>query len=138
MIPFYEHLVTVQSEDIDEMDHANNVCYVRWMQDAAIGHSTVSGWSSARYLENGFAWVARRHTVEYLQPALLGDELTVHTGIVDFQNVRSTRRYHFIRKSDGALIAKAETLWAFISIYTRRPVRIPVEVSSCFIVTDIS
>lgn len=137
MLSVYEHIVTVRPEDIDEMDHANNVCYVRWMQEAATGHSTVNGWPATKYLESGFAWVARRHTIEYLQPAHLGDELMVRTSVVDFRNVRSTRRYHFIRKSDGALLAKAETLWAFVSLTTRQPIKVPLEVASCFVIYDL-
>jgi len=137
LLSVYEHIVTVRPEDIDEMDHANNVCYVRWMQEAATGHSTVNGWPATKYLESGFAWVARRHTIEYLQPAHLGDELMVRTSVVDFRNVRSTRRYHFIRKSDGALLAKAETLWAFVSLTTRQPIKVPLEVASCFVIYDL-
>ena len=99
-IPVFEYCVTVQPSDIDEMNHANNVCYVRWMQEAAIAHSTYNGWSTPRYLESGFAWVARRHTIEYLQPALVGDKLIVQTWVADFKRVTSRRKYRFLRKSD--------------------------------------
>ena len=27
-----------QPEDIDELGHVNNAVYVRWIQDAAVGH----------------------------------------------------------------------------------------------------
>ncbi|MCL2346654.1 MAG: acyl-CoA thioesterase [Planctomycetaceae bacterium] len=133
LIPVFEYRVTVQPSDIDEMNHANNVCYVRWMQEAAIAHSTHNGWSTARYFESGFAWVARRHTVEYLQPALVGDELIVQTWVADFKRVTSRRKYRFLRKLDLAVVAVAETHWAFLSIENRRPVKIPPEVADCFL-----
>jgi len=131
-IPVFEYCVTVQPSDIDEMNHANNVCYVRWMQEAAIAHSTYNGWSTPRYLESGFAWVARRHTVEYLQPAFVGDELIVRTWVADFKRVTSRRKYQFLRKSDLVVVAIAETHWAFLSIEHRRPAKIPPEVADCF------
>ncbi|HBT76292.1 MAG TPA: acyl-CoA thioesterase [Planctomycetaceae bacterium] len=130
----FEITVSVVPDDIDEMNHANNVCYIRWMQEAAVAHSTANGWGTPRYLELGSAWYARRHTVEYLAPALLGDELIVRTWIADWKGVRSTRRYRFIRPKDGVVVATAETCWAFVNLKTRRPVRIPDEVHRCFLV----
>ena len=138
LYPYFLYHVTVQPEDIDEMGHANNVCYVRWMQDAATAHSTANGWSTERYFQYGMAWVARRHTIEYLQPAYPGDELIIRTGVADFKTVRSTRRYQFFRKSDGQLLAKAETLWAFVSIETHKPIKIHPEVAACFVVCDLA
>lgn len=136
MTPFlhYEIRVTVAPEDIDEMDHANNVCYIRWMQDAAIAHSYANGWSTPRYLELGSCWFARRHTVDYLSPAYLGDELIVRTWISDRKGVRSIRKYRFLRASDNTLIAEAETCWAFVNMVTQRPTRIPAEVNDSFLV----
>ena len=134
MIPVFELTVTVLSDDIDEMNHANNVCYIRWMQEAAIAHSTANGWGTQRYIDLGSSWYARRHTVEYLAPAHEGEELLVQTWIADWKAVRSTRRYRFIRPSDGMLIATAETCWAFVNLATQRPVKIPEEVRDCFII----
>ncbi len=133
-VPVFTFPVTVAISDIDEMDHANNVCYIRWMQEAAVAHSTANGWSTPRYLEVGCAWYARRHTVEYLAPARLGDELIVQTWIADWKGVRSTRKYRFLRPKDGTLVATAETLWAFVNLTTQRPVRIPEAVRDCFVV----
>ncbi|MCL2622833.1 MAG: hypothetical protein FWD31_04115, partial [Planctomycetaceae bacterium] len=38
-----------------------------------------------------------------------------------------------VRKSDGVILATAETNWAFVSTETRRPMKIPQEVCACFI-----
>lgn len=35
---FYEHLIQVKPEHIDEMNHVNNVVYLQWAQDAAFAH----------------------------------------------------------------------------------------------------
>lgn len=104
------------------------------MNEAAITHSTVNGWTPQRYIELGATWFARKHTIEYLAPSLEGDELTVKTWIYDWQRIRSTRRYRFIRQKDGVTVAEAETLWAFVNIQTGRPIRIAAEVAECFTV----
>ncbi len=133
-IPVYEHRVVVLKSDIDENQHANNLCYLRWMNEAAIAHSVANGWTSARYAELGSVWFARRHTIEYLAPAAEGDELIVSTWVYDWKSVRSTRRYRFVRPSDGTVVATAETLWAFVNFQTGRPVKIPNCVSESYVV----
>ena len=34
----YEHPVVVMADDIDAVGHANNVVYLRWVQEAATAH----------------------------------------------------------------------------------------------------
>lgn len=131
-IPVFELSVVVQPGDIDVFGHANNVCYIRWMQDAAVAHSTANGWPTERYLAIGQAWFARRHTIDYVAPALCGEEITLQTWVADWKTVRSTRCYRFLRRVDGTLLATAETLWAFVAIATGRPVKIPRDVTDCF------
>jgi len=119
---------------IDEQGHVNNLEYVRWMQEAAIAHSAVQGWTAARYLEIGAGWVARSHWIEYLQPAFVGDPVVVYTWVANFRKIRSLRKYKMVRTSDQAVLAVAETDWAFIGLEHRVPRRVPPEVAGAFIV----
>jgi acyl-CoA thioester hydrolase len=136
MIPIYEHHITVLPSDIDENNHANNQCYLRWMNEAAIAHSSENGWTSQRYMELGASWFARKHTIEYLVPSFEGDKLVVRTGVSDWQSLRSTRTYRFVRISDDKVIAKAETLWVFVNLSTGKPTRLPKIVADAFVVVQ--
>ena len=82
----YRH--TVRKDEIDGLDHANNVCYVEWMQAAAVAHSAEHGWTGDRYRSLGIGWVARSHKIEYLQPALQDDRLVVETWVANMKKVR--------------------------------------------------
>jgi acyl-CoA thioester hydrolase len=130
----YEHCHTVRPDEIDGQGRANNVVYVQWMQDAAVAHSAAQGWPGERYAQAGFGWVVRWHRIEYLLPALAGDRLVVRTWVATMQKVMSLRRYRFVRTGDGALLATAETMWAFIDYATARPARILPEVAVAFTV----
>jgi len=136
MTETFEHLHTVTDNEIDEQGHANNVFYVVWMQDAAIAHSAALGWTAERYLQLGAGWVARSHTIEYLRPAMAGDEIIVQTHVADMKRVTSRRVYRIIRRSDHELLAKAETNWAFIDYATRKPARIPAEVTQAYAIAN--
>lgn len=125
----YPHVVS--REDIDELGHAGNFHYVRWMQHAAVAHSSANGWPPERYNELGGGWVVRSHQVTYLKPAFEGDELSIETWVENIRPATSLRRYE-IRRKDGALLAHAETDWAFVNYATQKPVRIPAQVASAF------
>jgi len=129
--PVYAYTFAVPQEAIDENGHVNNVYYVQWMQDAAVRHyEFIGGVPPMQVL--GATWVVRSHQIEYLAPAFAGDEIEVRTWVVNIRRVRSLRRYEFVRKSDGRLLAKGETDWVFVDANSGRPVAIPDGVSHLF------
>ena len=114
---------------VDGNGHANNVAYVQWMQDAAIGHAKAcDGERLAREL--GGAWFVRMHRIEYLKPAFLNDEITVLTWVADWRKVRSLRRYRFMRNQ--TVLAEGETDWVFVDASTGRPKQITQEIVAAF------
>lgn len=132
----YEHRHTVAADEIDVQGHANNVAYIQWMQDAAVAHSAAQGWDGARYRRLGCGWVVRTHHIEYRQPAFVGQPILVRTWVADMKRVSSRRRYRVLRDGDQALLAEAETNWAFINFTTGQPTRIPAEMVASFIIVE--
>ena len=132
MPEIHEHVHTVAEEEIDALGHANNVAYVEWMQAAAVAHSTARGWPGRRYRQLGCGWVVRSHTIEYHQPAAAGDPIVVRTWVATMKKVTSVRRYLIVRRTDEALLATAETKWAFVDYRTGQPARIPPEIAGSF------
>lgn len=131
MVAGFEYPHTVSRDEIDDLGHAGNYHYVRWMQHAAVGHSTANGWPPERYNDLGAGWVVRSHQITYLKPAFEGDELVISTWVADMKTATSLRRYE-IRLRDGILLARAETDWAFVNYTRQKAVRIPPEVSASF------
>lgn len=131
MIPVFEYRHTVAPDDIDALGHAGNYHYVRWLQHAAVAHSTANGWSPERYDELGAGWVVRSHQITYLQPAFEGDALVIRTWVENMRPATSLRRYEICR-SDGTLLARAETDWAFVNYAKQKAIRIPAEVAESF------
>jgi len=92
----FVHAFAAPPEAVDVNGHANNLEYLRWMQDAATGHTAAQGWPE-RYLETRTTWVIRSHLIEYLRPAFAGEALAVLTWIAGFGVGLSPRRYLFWR-----------------------------------------
>lgn len=127
----FRHEFIVPEAVIDANGHANNVAYLRWMIDVAILHFRSSGSEDVMH-KAGASWVVRSHHIEYLRPAMLGDQVEASTWIVNFSRVRSLRRYEFVRLSDGVVLARGETDWVFVNAESGRPRSIPEEIKEAF------
>jgi len=126
----YSH--TVDDAEIDGQGHVNNLAYLKWMQDAAIAHSSVQGWPAERYFEIGAGWVVRSHHIDYLQPAFAGQQIVVRTWVSSFKKIQSLRKYKIIRSPDEDLLAVAETNWVFVGLEHQVPRRVPEELKGSF------
>ena len=126
------HRFVVPDDVMDVNRHVNNLAYLRWMQEIAIRHSSAQGWPVERYLELRQAWVVRSHFIEYLRPAVAGEELTLITWVVDMLPQSSLRRYLFWRGSDERTIARAQTQWVFVDVARGRPTPVPEQLRTAF------
>jgi acyl-CoA thioester hydrolase len=115
----------VEWRDIDSLWHVNNAMYLAYLEDAGIQVCDAHGWTMQRMKEEGFGILARRHRIEYRQPAQMGDELDVSTWFSDAQRSTAVRHYAIRRASDAELLVRARTLYVWFDVNTGRPVRIP-------------
>ena len=83
--------VRVRYHELDPLGHVNNAVYLNWLEQAAIEHAEAAGWGAARLAELGGAFVARRHEVDYLRPAVAGDVLRVATWAESLDGARALR-----------------------------------------------
>jgi acyl-CoA thioester hydrolase len=143
----------VRNHELDSLGHVNNATYLNYLEQAAIDHAAAAGFSEERLREIGGVFVARRHEIDYLQPARAGDWLRVVTWPVELGAAKAVRAYEISRlpnqivgspPADGIHapaeiepaidpIAKAQTVWAFVDVQTGRPRRIPPEIASEFL-----
>lgn len=124
----WEERRLVGPADLDELDHVNNVVYLRWVQDVATAHWRAL--APAESLER-LAWVARRHEIDYLSAAVLGDEIVLRTWVGAAEGL-TFERHTEITRAGGAVLARARTLWVPIDRVTGKPRRVGAEVRALF------
>lgn len=118
--------ITVAPEDIDELNHVNNIVYLRYVQDAAIRH-----WKTVpNEIASQIIWMARRHEIDYLKQAFLGEELIAKTWVDDFVGVKSIRHCEIMRGEE--VLARSVTHWISLDAQTLRPKRITEEIVKQF------
>lgn len=124
--------IVVGPESIDGVGHVNNREYLRWMEDIAVEHSAAQGWPMERYFQDGHAWVAATHFLEYLRPSFAGETLDLYTWIATWDRRTSVRRYAVTRQRK--VLARGETCWTFVELATGRACDLPSAVTDAFIV----
>ena len=126
----HKHTFVVAPGDIDEFGHANNVVWVRWVNEAAIAHSNAVGLSAERLIAMDTIWVVRKHEIEYLSPAFVGQTLECLTWPATVRGATSLRRCLF--SVDGRVLARAETLWAMLHATNGKPRRVSLAVMAAY------
>jgi acyl-CoA thioester hydrolase len=123
----------VPPADIDNMQHVNNVAYVRWVQDVAVAHWRHSATPAE---QEQWLWVVIRHEIDYKRPAVLGDEIVAKTWVGSARGLKFQRHTEIVRASDGVLLAKALSIWCPLDAQTRRPTLLSDDIRRRFSVPD--
>ena len=125
----FELAISVTPSDIDQLGHVNNVRYVQWVQDAAVGHWRAGAPPEA---QQKLLWVVLRHEIDYRQPAFLGDKIIARTWVGTASRLRFERHTELLRARDRVLLANARTIWCPIDADTKKPTGVSTEVRACF------
>ena len=125
----FELPILVEPSDIDALGHANNVTYVRWVQDAAVAH-----WRAAAPAteQDRLVWVLLRHEIDYRQPAYEGDSIVAQTWVGSATRLRFERLTEIRRAKDGAVLASSRTVWCPLDAVTGKPTAVSPEIRALF------
>ncbi len=123
----YKEKVKVKKEDIDELNHVNNIVYLQWINNISANH-----WKSLsnKQIDAKYIWVAARHEIDYVKPAFLNEGITIKTYIDTIEGVKSKRKVEIYR--DNILLAKSLTIWVLLDAKTQKVTRIPKEILNLF------
>lgn len=123
----YEYELTVTKDNIDALNHVNNVVYLQWINMVSVKHWKLL---SNDKINAKYNWVASRHEIDYLKPAFLNDTIKLKTYIETLEGVKSIRKVAIYKKE--VLIAKSSTTWILLDAKTQRITRIPTEILKLF------
>lgn len=130
----FETQQTVVKDDLDQLNHVNNIRYVKWVQDIAAQH-----WQTraTQDILDSYYWVMLSHHIKYKGEAVLGDELLLKTFITKSEGVKSIRQVEIYNVKSGKLITTSETEWCLISKHNNRPARITTELNKLFVKKEL-
>lgn len=124
-----EKEITVSKNDLDDLNHVNNIIYIRWIQEIAKFH-----WESlvSNDIRKNYYWVLLEHQIKYLHPAFLGDKIKIKTYIEKTGGIKSNRIVEIYNTDTNILIVKSKTIWCLINAKSNKPSRITEEIRQAF------
>lgn len=125
----HQKRLIVQKEDLDELDHVNNVRYVQWIQDISKEHWMAS---ASETMRQGVIWVVMHHDITYKNSAQLGDTIHVRTHIEKSWGAVSVRIVEMRDAQTNTLLVRSRTKWCLLNEKSLKPIRISEEVKRVF------
>lgn len=125
---FYQKTIRVSAEDLDELQHVNNVKYLEWIQDISKEHWMLR---APEKIRKEVVWVVLSHHISYKKAAFLGEELLLKTHVAHNSGVTSKRVVEITHAERGQLV-RSETDWCLLNASTLRPMRIPESIKVLF------
>jgi acyl-CoA thioester hydrolase len=124
----YNHRIGIESADIDFMGHVNNAVYLKWVQDAVVGHweKLAPAEAVARHL-----WVALKHEITYRKPAFLEDDVIAQVVLEQVHGARAL--YSTLIKRGEEVLAEVRSSWCCLDAETLRPARIAKDIVAKFL-----
>jgi acyl-CoA thioester hydrolase len=129
MIKAFTKTIQVQEDDLDNLNHVNNVRYLQWIQDIAKDH-----WKekAPKAIFETSIWVVKSHFIEYKKAAFLNDFIEVKTYIEKTKGAISIRIVEMTDKTTNELILKSKTEWVLLDAITNRPIRVSEDIIAIF------
>jgi acyl-CoA thioester hydrolase len=123
----YSHPIGIDAADIDFMGHVNNAAYLKWVQEAVVGHwqKLAPAEAVAKHL-----WVALRHEIVYRKPAFLDDEVIASVVLEKVHGARAF--YATLIKRGEDILAEVKSSWCCLDAETLRPSRIAQDIAAHF------
>ncbi len=125
----FEQTREVKPEDLDAMQHVNNVRYVQWIQDVAEAH-----WKqqATDLMQQQYIWVVLSHYVEYKHPLYLSNRVLLKTQVGEVFGPKYGRIVEFWNAQKNTLCVKAESMWCLLDARTHRPKRVTDDIREIF------
>jgi acyl-CoA thioester hydrolase len=126
---YLEKEIIVSKNDLDDLNHVNNVVYIHWVQEIAKTH-----WKSlvSNEIIKNYFWVLLEHEIKYLNPAFLNDKIRLKTYIEKTDGVKSSRIVEIYNKDTNKLLVTSKTIWCLINAKTGKPNRITEDIKKAF------
>jgi acyl-CoA thioester hydrolase len=122
----------VEWADLDGAGHVNNAVYLNLLEESGVRAGEAVGWGMQALAAHGLGIIARSHRIQYLQPAVHGDELAITTWLSDVRRVSALRHYFVRRVSDEAEMVRAQTRVASLDRETMAPRPMPADLLQAF------
>lgn len=127
----YVYSTRVSYADIDQSRNLSLTGAMRMMQEAAVIHSDLSGYSVMDVERTGVVWMLIQWRVKLYRKVAWNTPVNVETWPQTMERLTSNRCFRIIL-STGEVVAAAESSWVLVSAETGNVMRIPLDIVAAY------
>jgi acyl-CoA thioester hydrolase len=120
---------TVKFHEVDMLGVCNNAVYFNYFEDARIKYvqDIVKNYNLKNFLNWDSFFIMVHNECDYMEPALLDDELKIYTKIDYIKNSSFGFRHLVVKKNSNKIIAKGGGAVVHINKNTKHSIPLPHE-----------
>ncbi|UTH75479.1 thioesterase family protein [Chromobacterium sp. IIBBL 290-4] len=99
--------IKVRGYHLDLFGHVNNARYLEFLEEARWSLFEAQG-NLDNFLKSGLALAVVNINIDYRQPALMGDELLIETGVKSIGNRSAVIHQRVLQEANGKVVAEAD------------------------------
>lgn len=103
---------------------ASIISLLNYMEETALSHTESIGLGIDKLRAKGVAWILNRWSLKIDRYPSWKDRIRIETWPSHFQRFYATREF-YIKDKNEKIIGRATSLWVYLNIERKRPVRIP-------------
>tara|TARA_B100000959_G_C14870563_1_gene578148 strand:+ start:129 stop:626 length:498 start_codon:yes stop_codon:yes gene_type:complete len=128
--PFQCSIAILPHQSSNEVNHVNNIEYIRWIDKASQLHCDTLGWNRERLIAEDVIWFVARHEIDYRAETTSDDELRLTTWVEDVRRVKSWRSSTIHALGDTPkIVCACRTLWVLVDLHSHKPTSVPIEMA---------
>lgn len=114
----------VPFSDVDMMGHVNNVCYLRYFENARTEHlySLVGDWK-----RSNLSLILARAEIDFKSPAAYRDEIRVDIRVASIGESSWVYEYLIVNSKEDRILAKGKTVQVAYDYGQKKSIAIPEE-----------
>lgn len=125
----YQKEFTIYYYDSDKSGRVNPASLLTYMGETSSLHSDSLDLGIKELRKNNYGWILNRWKVKFTRYPKVMDKIIIETWTSGFDKFYATREF-VVYNEDKEELARATTLWVFLDIVKKRPIRIPLEFNS--------
>lgn len=123
-VPGFQKEYEIYYFQINRKQEATPVSILQYLEDVAIAHSEAVGLGVEQLLAQKTGWVLNHWLLKMQQYPRQGEKISIETWASDFERFYGRRKFR-LSDSQGRYLGEADSLWVFLNLEKRRPIRIP-------------
>lgn len=125
----FETDLAIRPDDIDMNNHVHNSKYLDYVLAARYDQMTrCYKMSMDEFIAMGLGWVVKTCFIEFKRPLVLGDTITVRTGIEEMGVSSVKVRFEIFRKESGKLASDGYFEYTMVNLNSGRSEVIPAHI----------